>query len=524
MPGPDAVDLYLRVDPTAATVQPSYAVTTGGVTGARTNLGGPVPIPASWVTGASGLAVGIIGTSFGATAFPASWDLIEVTLDNPTDLGTWQSKAPIPTARMEVSFVQAGGKMYLAGGNSTLHQAYDPSTNTWSTVAPLPLALDHFTGVTVGGRIYYIGGIGTWPTGSVGNVTIYDPSTNSFSSGAPMPRPRGAGGVVVYGGRIYYAGGLASGTVRPWFDVYDPVANTWTQLADMPAARHHFQPVVIGNRMYVIGGRLSSPPTGTVAQTAFAYDFITSSWSTIAPPPVKLADYCSAAVGSRMLIFGGHVGGSPLATVWSFDTATGIWSALTPMLAPRFSTQAVLWNGNVYIAGGGTANGAPTTRTEVFFPPGSSPPPPPPSSMQPDGTVRLQADSTALGDGVYNTTGTGQTRQVTSARGTVRWFVIRVQNDGTASDSFTLQAPGNSPGFVVHYYQGLSGTTDITSAVIGGTYTMSGVPPGSDQVIRLKVFVQAGATIGSTGSWLVTATSNADGTKKDAVRAQVTAS
>jgi hypothetical protein len=46
MPGPEAVDLYLTVNPAAKTVQPSYAVTKGGKASPRTNLGGPEPIPA----------------------------------------------------------------------------------------------------------------------------------------------------------------------------------------------------------------------------------------------------------------------------------------------------------------------------------------------------------------------------------------------------------------------------------------------------------------------------------------------
>ncbi|MBA2474747.1 MAG: Ig-like domain-containing protein, partial [Actinobacteria bacterium] len=82
LPGPDSVDLYLTVDPVAATVQPSYAVNTGGTAGPRVLLGGPEPVPASWLGGASGLAVGLISTSAGpAPPFPATWDLIEVTAD-----------------------------------------------------------------------------------------------------------------------------------------------------------------------------------------------------------------------------------------------------------------------------------------------------------------------------------------------------------------------------------------------------------------------------------------------------------
>jgi hypothetical protein len=86
MPGPDAVDLYLSVDPDAATVQARYAVTSGGVTGPVTDLGQPQPVPAGWFSGSSGLAVGIISTSRGsAPPFPATWDLLEVTPDATSD-------------------------------------------------------------------------------------------------------------------------------------------------------------------------------------------------------------------------------------------------------------------------------------------------------------------------------------------------------------------------------------------------------------------------------------------------------
>jgi N-acetylneuraminic acid mutarotase len=83
MPGPDHVDLFLTVDPATVTVQASYAVTTGGATGPRTNLGPPQAIPQAWLSDASrGLAVGIISTSRGAAPeFPATWDLIEVVND-----------------------------------------------------------------------------------------------------------------------------------------------------------------------------------------------------------------------------------------------------------------------------------------------------------------------------------------------------------------------------------------------------------------------------------------------------------
>jgi hypothetical protein len=74
-PGPAVVDLYLRVDPGAATVQASYALDGGP----QVAVGGPQAVPPAWFTAATGPAVGITSTSAGpAPAFPASWDLLEV--------------------------------------------------------------------------------------------------------------------------------------------------------------------------------------------------------------------------------------------------------------------------------------------------------------------------------------------------------------------------------------------------------------------------------------------------------------
>ncbi len=75
--GPAAVDLFLRVDPGALTVQASASVDGG----APVTLGPPQPVPAAWFSDpAVAPAVGIISTSAGpAPPFPATWDFLEVT-------------------------------------------------------------------------------------------------------------------------------------------------------------------------------------------------------------------------------------------------------------------------------------------------------------------------------------------------------------------------------------------------------------------------------------------------------------
>ncbi|MDP9243399.1 MAG: hypothetical protein M3O84_09540, partial [Actinomycetota bacterium] len=82
LPGPDRIDLFLRVDPDLSTVRPSYTVTTDGVTSARTSLGQLVSVPTGWFVrdtgGSVALAVGLSSTSHGpAPPFAANWDFIE---------------------------------------------------------------------------------------------------------------------------------------------------------------------------------------------------------------------------------------------------------------------------------------------------------------------------------------------------------------------------------------------------------------------------------------------------------------
>jgi hypothetical protein len=82
-----------------------------------------------------------------------------------------------------------------------------------------------------------------------------------------------------------------------------------------------------------------------------------------------------------------------------------------------------------------------------------------------------------------------------------------------------VRGPGSSTGFTVRYF---AGTTDITTAVVNGTYRMTGVAPGAARPIQMRVTVASAAALGAVKSNLVTATSVNAGTLADAVRGVVT--
>ena len=149
-------------------------------------------------------------------------------------------------------------------------------------------------------------------------------------------------------------------------------------------------------------------------------------------------------------------------------------------------------------------------------------PPPPPATRQPDNLIKNSSESAYLGDNVYNADGAGQTKTQSVKAGRSATFDFMIQNDGSATDSFTVRGSGGSTGFTVKYYVGVSGGTDITTAVTGGTHALNNLAPGASQVIRAVVTVARGVTVNTVKDCLLVSTSSADASKRDTVKGRTT--
>jgi hypothetical protein len=137
-----------------------------------------------------------------------------------------------------------------------------------------------------------------------------------------------------------------------------------------------------------------------------------------------------------------------------------------------------------------------------------------PVIRRPDGRIRVGIGS-LVGNGVYNTTAAGQSRTGSAPAGSTISFGISIQNDGTGGDQYLVKATGRAvTGYSVKYF---SGTTDITAAVVAGTYRTASIAPLGTSVITARVTVKSSAAVGSQVTRLVTITSVGDSTKKDAV-------
>ena len=93
-------------------------------------------------------------------------------------------------------------------------------------------------------------------------------------------------------------------------------------------------------------------------------------------------------------------------------------------------------------------------------------------------------------------------------------FYIKIQNDGSVSDSFTLRNFWTTAaGVTTRYYKG---TTEITSKINAGTYVTPSLAPGASLTIKAVVNVGAGPS-GPGTMRLVRISSRKDAAKVDSV-------
>ena len=125
------------------------------------------------------------------------------------------------------------------------------------------------------------------------------------------------------------------------------------------------------------------------------------------------------------------------------------------------------------------------------------------------------------GVGVFNTTGTNQVANADFQHNCcdeIHTFSVSIRNDGSTSDRFKVHATGSGlTGWKVRYFRG---TTNVSSAVVAGTFKTPLVAPGSQFLLKVRLSGKW-ETETFAGHRLITVASSAHPTKKDAVRLQL---
>jgi len=198
---------------------------------------------------------------------------------------TWETKAPMPTAREFIDANVVDGKIYVIGGSKfvnlndpsyvpNVNEVYDPETDRWSRSIASPVHVSDYASAVFDNKIYVF---------SEYLTQIYDPQTFSWTYGTPMPSPGwGAAAGVTTGvfapKRIYVIGGHQT-VIRN--QIYNPETDTWTIGAPMPTNRYGLGVAVVDDVIYAIGGPGSRESVANEQYTPFGFG--------TAPPTISIA-------------------------------------------------------------------------------------------------------------------------------------------------------------------------------------------------------------------------------------------
>jgi lysophospholipase L1-like esterase len=140
---------------------------------------------------------------------------------------------------------------------------------------------------------------------------------------------------------------------------------------------------------------------------------------------------------------------------------------------------------------------------------------------RPDAGIKLVGDAHFVGDGIYNHSGQGQTRSTQLHVGRKKTFTALIQNDGRIRDDLVVWGHAAIDGTRVTYLRGLRGDTDITDAIVAGTFSFTEVAPGGERYIRMIVEVSKAQLAGQTTSWPVRVSSAFDAQRFDVAQARI---
>ena len=140
---------------------------------------------------------------------------------------------------------------------------------------------------------------------------------------------------------------------------------------------------------------------------------------------------------------------------------------------------------------------------------------------KPDALISLKANKKYAGNGIYSSTVlSSQTKTKAVPVSSTRKLFVRLQNDGQATDTFKVDA--NFTGSASYTVQFFRGTTNITAAVLAGTYQVTNLGAGGQVTIQMRITAASNTAATATADIDVFVTSNSQPSQMDVVRGHVT--
>jgi N-acetylneuraminic acid mutarotase len=229
---------------------------------------------------------------------------------------TWETKAPMDTARCGLTVSAVNGKIYAIGGGDyqngpaditvyTAVEEYDPETDTWTLKSPMPVKKALHTAHVIDNKIYVFGGAYRGVNNGEEETTLlaYDPAADSWEDLGDTP-PLDAAATCMANGKIYTFGGC--GNFNATYE-YDPSTNTWTQKADNPTQRVEPTAVLFDGKIFVMGGHTGFSPYNAIS-IIDVYDPLTDTWETTCDLPIGRCGPEACVYNGKIYVFGGYTG------------------------------------------------------------------------------------------------------------------------------------------------------------------------------------------------------------------------
>ena len=225
-----------------------------------------------------------------------------------------------------------------------------PEEGSWVKVASYPTDNGIHGAVAIEGKIYAIDNQNTFER--------YDPNTNTWITLNPPPILNPFGTIAACQSKIYLVrGGQPT-------QVYDPETNQWENRTAMPKTLMWQHATAFEDKIYVISGLNPAPlSVWYPSEETYVYDTSTDSWSTMAPIPTPVAGYASTVFEGKIYIIGGGPAFTDYNNITStslvqiFDPKTNQWTLGKPLPKNVFGASASTTSGiyapkRIYVVGG----------------------------------------------------------------------------------------------------------------------------------------------------------------------------
>ena len=275
----------------------------------------------------------------------------------------WTALRPALLERTEVGAARIGRFVYVvggfersSGGTTAAVERYDIAQDAWTRVRDMPVGLNHTVAVAYRGDLYVMGGYGS-PTGledEVATLYRYNPERDRWSRLRSAPSTRAAHAMGVIGHRLYVAGGARDGQPLRTLEIYNFRRRRWSRGPSMRFAREHLAGTVADGFFYVLAGRAAG-----VGNFAFAerYNPRRRRWQRLPDMEKERGGIAAAAVGHRVVVFGGEESAGTIREVEVYDPGTRRWSRLPDLATPRHGLGGVSRGRRVYAIEGGPTPG-----------------------------------------------------------------------------------------------------------------------------------------------------------------------